>query len=58
MRTVLFAQIENRANVRMIKRRSQARFPIETFHICFFGGEVRRQHFDDDGAAQFRVDGL
>ena len=55
VQTFDFIKIEDSANVRMIQRRSQPRFPIESFEICLFRGQLRRQHFEHHGAAQFGV---
>ena len=58
MHAVHFVQIEDGADVRMIQRRSEARFALEAFEVGFLDGQFRRQDFDDDRATELRIDGL
>src|SRR5688572_8328235 len=56
MDAVDLIEIKNGADVWMVKGRSEARFTLETPEVCFACGELGREDFDDEGAAQFRVD--
>jgi hypothetical protein len=55
MHSILLAEIENCADVRMIKRRSETRFTIKALQVGVFASEFRRQHFNDNGAPELSV---
>ena len=42
-----FVEIEDRADVRMIESGGQAGFALKTFEVGLFGGQFRRQDFND-----------
>src|SRR5205085_4213285 len=56
--TVRLVEIVDGADVRMVERRGEHRFALEAFEVHLFAGQLRRQHFDDDRAAELRVDGF
>ena len=53
-----FVEIEDGADVWMIERGGQPRFAFKAFEVCFSRGQLRRQDFDDDGAAKFCIGGF
>src|SRR6185369_17408949 len=42
----------------VVERRGEPRFAFETFEICFAGSEFGGQHFDDERAPEFGIDGF
>jgi hypothetical protein len=42
----------------VVKRGGEARFTLKTFKVCFSGGQLGGQDFDDQGAAEFGIDGF
>src|SRR3982074_940170 len=50
-----FIEIENGADVGMVQKKGKPRFAFKAFKIGLPRSQLRRQNFDDDGAAKFRV---
>src|SRR5437764_1091262 len=48
-------EIKNRADVRVIERRSESRFTLKAFQVGFFNGEFRGENLYDNGATKLRV---
>src|SRR5437763_15838917 len=53
-----FIELEDGADVWVVQRRCKSRLTFESFEVCFFRAELRRNYFDDDGTAEFGVSGL
>ena len=58
MDAVDLVEIEDGADVWMIQGRSKTRFALKTLEVCFSRGQLGGKNFDDEGAAQFRIDGF
>jgi hypothetical protein len=52
---VLDADVVQRADMRMAKRRDGAGFALKALAVFGIGGQIRRQHFQGDGAFQARI---
>ena len=57
-RAVVIADLVDGEDVRMIERRSGARFVQEAAHPLRIAGELRPQHLERDRPSQRRIDGL
>jgi hypothetical protein len=56
MSPVDFVEVKYGADIRMVQRGAQSGFTFESFEISFFGGQFRRQNFDDHRPAELDVD--
>ena len=51
-------EVEDGADVWVVQRGSEARFTFKTFEVCFACGQFGGQNFDNQGAAEFGIDGF
>ena len=51
-----FIEVEDGADVWVVQCGSEARFTFKTFEVCFSGGKLGGQDFDNQGAAEFGID--
>src|SRR5687768_12712723 len=58
MSAVVFVEIEDSADVWMVQRRGETGFSFEAFEVGFLRAEFGRNDFDNNGAAQFVIDGF
>src|ERR1044072_2665932 len=51
-------EVEDGADIWVIESGREPRFAFETLEISFAGGQLGRQNFDDECAAELRIDGF